>query len=238
MDDHSVSEGRRPKRRDAVRHGATVVHIVDSLRRDILERRLAPGARLIEAEMTRRFSVSRGPVREALRRLAAEGLIELAAHRGAIARRLSARDIRELFEIRIELEALAARQAAAAARGDAKRRRRFEVKSAPISSDLPRSVGDYFGENAAFHAAVYELGGNAQLAALAERLQLPLIMGQVGDALNGQALSASVCEHRAIAGAIMAGDEDAAAAAMRAHLERAARLALAQAEKREKSPSK
>src|ERR1700723_3733451 len=93
-------------------HGATVAHIVERLRDDILARRLPPGARLVESDLTTRFAVSRGPVREALRRLAAEGLIEHVPHRGALVRRLSPREIRELFQIRIELESLAARLAA------------------------------------------------------------------------------------------------------------------------------
>src|SRR5208337_5570820 len=96
---------------DPPAHGATVAFIVERLREDILAGRLAPGSRLVECDLTARFAVSRGPVREALRRLAAEGLIEHWPHRGAVVRRLSGRTIRELFQIRMELEALAARLA-------------------------------------------------------------------------------------------------------------------------------
>ena len=94
-------------------HGATVAFIVERLREDILAGRLPPGSRLIECDLTARFAVSRGPVREALRRLSADGLIEHWPHRGAVVRRLSAREIGELFQIRVEMEALAARLAAA-----------------------------------------------------------------------------------------------------------------------------
>ena len=103
-------------RRDAARatpvppaHGATVAFIVEQLREDILAGRLPPGSRLVECDLTSRFGVSRGPVREALRRLTADGLIEHWPHRGAVVRRLTEREIRELFAIRIEMEALAAR---------------------------------------------------------------------------------------------------------------------------------
>ena len=71
------------------------------------------------------------------------------------------------------------------------------------------------------------LAGNRQLRELAARLQLPLIMAQVGDVLTPAVLEASVREHRAIAQAILSRDPEAAAARMRAHLERAAALALA-----------
>ena len=66
--------------RGAPAHGATVTFIVERLRDDILARRLPPGTRLVEIDLTARFAVSRGPVREALRRLAAEGLIEHVPH--------------------------------------------------------------------------------------------------------------------------------------------------------------
>src|ERR1700752_1073167 len=95
-------------------HGATVAFIVERLREDIWAGRLEPGSRLVESDLTARLAVSRGPVREGLRRLSADGLIEHRPHRGAVVRRLTNREIRELFLIRIEMEALAARLAAVA----------------------------------------------------------------------------------------------------------------------------
>ena len=187
--------------------------------------RLAPGARLVECDLTSRFAVSRGPVREALRRLAAEGLIEHVPNRGAVVRRRSAREIRELFQIRVEMEALAARLAANAC--DEAARPRFAKSVRPIFGDAPRVAPDYLKENAAFHDAIMALAGNLQLRDLAERLHLPLIMAQVEDTLTADVLCTSVREHRAIAEAIIARDPDAAQARMRAHLERAAKLTLA-----------
>ena len=208
-------------------HGATVAFIVERLREDILAGRLAPGARLIECDLTARFGVSRGPVREALRRLAAEGLIEHWPNRGALVRRLSVRAIRELFQIRIEMEALAARLAAS--REDDEARVRFTDAIRPILSDAPRRAPRYLAENAAFHDALMTLSGNLHLRELATRLHLPLIMAQVGDILTPEMLRESVREHRAIAKAVLARDPEAAAAHMRAHLERAAAAALARA---------
>ena len=226
------SSSRRPVWRDpatgAPAHGATVAHVVDSLRCDILAHRLAPGERLIESALTKRFSVSRGPVREALRRLAAEGLIEHSPHRGAVVRRLSPRDIAELFQIRIEMEALAARLAAQSP--DRPARAQFIEEIAMIFAETPRRMEAYLDENAAFHAAVLRLAGNKQLQELSARLRLTLIMAQVGDALTVDVMRASVREHRAIARAIVDGDGVAAAAATRVHLERAAALAVAKRE--------
>ena len=135
------------------------------------------------------------------------------------------REIRELFLIRIEMEALAARLAATA---DApERRARFVAAIEPIYSDSPRNACNYLKENAAFHDAVMALADNIELRNLAIRLQLPLIMAQVGDVLTPSVLEASVREHRAIAEAILKHDPSAASARMREHLQRASALALA-----------
>jgi DNA-binding GntR family transcriptional regulator len=161
--------------------------------------------------------------------LAAEGFIEHAPNRGAVVRRLSAEEIGELFQIRTELEALAARSAACAATERVKRAR-FEAAIAPIYEEKPRVLCDYLIENADFHAAIMSLAGNRQLRDLSLRLHLPLIMAQVADVLTPEVLQASVREHRALAAAILAQDPAAADIAMRAHLERAARVALARAQ--------
>jgi DNA-binding GntR family transcriptional regulator len=208
-------------------HGEMVAHIVEKLRHDILDHRFAPGSRLVENDLTHRFHVSRGPIREALRRLAAEGLIEHLPNRGALVRKLSREEIRELFEIRIELEALAARLAANV--DDEAERRKFSAAIAPIYDSDARAAPGYLEENTAFHSAIMELAGNRQLHELALRLQLPLLMAQVGDILSKSVLDDSVREHRELATAILTHDANAADAALRAHLGRAAKLALARA---------
>ncbi|GIL00103.1 MAG: GntR family transcriptional regulator [Alphaproteobacteria bacterium] len=198
--------------------------IVDHLAAAIRDGRYAPGQRLVEAELTAEFGVSRGPVREALRRLAAEGLVEIVPHRGALVRRLSLTEALELFEIRTELEALAARRAAARM-GEACVRERFQRDTAPIWREAARySTADYLAENRGFHAAIYAAAGNSQLARVNRQLQLALILSQISPALTAETIAASLAEHRAIARAIAAGDAAAAEAASRAHMDRASRL--------------
>jgi DNA-binding GntR family transcriptional regulator len=202
--------------------GTTVADLVAHLRDNVLLGRYAPGQRLIEADLTRELGVSRGPLREAFRRLTAEGLIESIPNRGAVVRQLSQRQIRELFEIRSALETMAARLAA---KNMANReiRAKFEAAVAPVWSERGRGLPSaYLDENRAFHEAVADASGNEQLAVFGRTLQLPLVMHQATGSLTPEILTTSNAEHRAIAEAILAGDGERAAEAMRAHLQHAA----------------
>ena len=93
--------------------GATVDYVLQHVRDGIFQGHYAPGQRLIEADLTRELGISRGPLREALHRLAADKILEIVPNRGAIVRRLSMREMLELFSIRIALETLATREATA-----------------------------------------------------------------------------------------------------------------------------
>jgi DNA-binding GntR family transcriptional regulator len=204
--------------------GSASDRVLAHIRSGIANCRFAPGQRLIEADLTAALGVSRGPVREAFRRLAAEGLIEIVPHRGALVRRLTFEETIELFQIRTELEALAARLAAERI-ADGGVRCDFEGAIRPIWNGEPRlSATAYLDENRRFHEAVFAAGGNGQLAEVAVRLQLPLLLFQSSGVLTPESLCASVTEHQAIARAILAGDAEAADTAIRAHLARATAL--------------
>lgn len=200
--------------------GGTVDYVVHHLREGILQGRYAPGQRLIEADLTQELGISRGPLREALRRLSADNLLELVPNRGAIVRRLSMREMLELFAIRIALESLAAREATLAM-ADRTVRARFEADIRPIWAKAKRIPGpDYLAENKAFHQALIRATGNERLLALTTQMQLPLIMYQLNGLLTEAIIATSVIEHRAIATAVLDGDAEAAVARARAHLER------------------
>lgn len=219
-DANAIDDGAGPKGR-----GTTVDRLVAHMREGILYGRYAAGQRLIEADLTRAFGVSRGPLREAFRRLSTEGLIESVPNRGAVVRRLTRKETAELFEIRTALEMLAA-QLAARNMASAEVRKKFEETIVPIWNDSPRNVPlAYLDENKLFHQAVVDASGNDQLAAVGRQLQLPLIMFQLSGALTPEILAQSNAEHRAVAQAILAGNGNAAAEIMRKHLDRASRFA-------------
>jgi DNA-binding GntR family transcriptional regulator len=218
-----VTPESRPKSRQNGR-GTTVERVVRHLREGILNSRYAPGQRLIEADLTRDLGVSRGPLREAFRRLSAEGLLETVPNRGALVRRLTLKETVELFQIRTELEALAIRLAAQNME-EPEIKAAFEAAIAPIWAETARlSPMAYLEENKLFHDAIVGASGNCQLAILHRQLQLPLIMFQVSGGLTADMLCRSVSEHRDIANAILAGDAKGAEAALRGHLERATEL--------------
>ncbi|HET7389127.1 MAG TPA: GntR family transcriptional regulator [Nocardioidaceae bacterium] len=82
------------------------------LRRSIMRGVLKPGTRLTQSEVSRQMSLSSTPVREALRRLESEGLVRIDVHRGAVVRGLAIDELKEIYELRLLLEPLAARKAA------------------------------------------------------------------------------------------------------------------------------
>lgn len=206
---------------NGVYHGRKVVSVADYLSDAILNGRFAPGQRLVEAELTNNLGVSRGPVREAFRRLSAEGLIEIVPNRGAVVRRLSIVEALELFDIRIELEALAVRLAADNMK-DPSIRKTFEAAIMPIWNLEPRhSTAEYLQENQSFHTAVMAAAGNGQLIKLNQQMHLSLIMAQISSSLTSHVIAASLHEHRMIASAIRSRDVRGADSAIRDHLRRA-----------------
>jgi DNA-binding GntR family transcriptional regulator len=196
---------------------------VTEIRRRIRGGELVPGQRLVAAELAALLSISGGPIREALTRLAGEGIVDIQAHRGAIVRTQTPDDVAEIFALREVVEGLAARLAArAVASGNA------DVTPLNQAVDLYRTMADkldYFGyarANQAFHEAVYALAKRPRVSTLARQLSDQI------DRLNNvrlarpSVLTESSKEHDAVAQAILAGDEAGAEKAMRKHVVKAA----------------
>jgi DNA-binding GntR family transcriptional regulator len=124
--------------------------VMARLRQLIVEGTIAPGAKLNERALAEQLAVSRTPLREAIRMLAVEGLVELLPHRGAVAAQLSTRDIADTFEVIAGLEGQSG-ELAAERIGDAElneiRALHYEMRAAHARRDLPT----YYGLNAAIH---------------------------------------------------------------------------------------
>ena len=184
---------------------------------DIVRGTLAPGQTLDEMDLARRFGVSRTPVREAIRQLAASGLVETRPHRGAVVARPSHERILGMFEAMAELEALCA--GLAAERMNAAERRALEAVHEELRALI--QAGDpqrYHEVNEQFHAAIYAGAHNGYLAdmTLATRTRVqPFRRAQFR--LIGR-LAKSHVEHDRVVLAILRGDKAGAASAMRAHI--------------------
>lgn len=198
---------------------------VDRVARAIIEGiragRYAPGQRLIEADLTRDLSVSRGPVREATRRLAAEGLLETMPHRGVAVRRLSRADVAAVYRVREVLEGLAARLAAERVRA-AGPRVAASLRGGPACAPGADPAA-YPDHNARFHAEIVRLADNPFLEAQIAALRLPLLRLQFRIVLNPETIGISSAGHRAVADAILAGDGTGADRAMRRHVRSSAK---------------
>lgn len=138
--------------------------LLAALRDYIVEGNLADGARVPERALCERFGISRTPLREALKVLAAEGLIDLLPNRGARVRELSPADLHELFDVMGGLEALAGRLACERI-SDAEVAEIEQMHHEMYRFYLRREMHGYFQCNQAIHRMIVEAAGNAALSA-------------------------------------------------------------------------
>jgi DNA-binding GntR family transcriptional regulator len=189
----------------------------DALRAAIVRGDIAPDARLVEADLSTTFEMSRGAVRTALIRLEQDGLVVREPHRGARVRRVSDDEAVEILQARAVLEGLAVRQAA---------ERIDDAGAARLHSCIARQrelleTGDLLGAsevNAELHAALLELSGHATAMRLIESLNAQTVRYQYRTILVPGRPAASVAEHTAIVEAVIAGNAGQAERAMRRHL--------------------
>lgn len=197
--------------------------VTAELRRRILSGELAQGERLVEDRLAALLGVSRNPVRESIRVLAAEGFVQVVPRIGATVARLSVEEGEELFDVRMAIEGLAARLAARKRTpGSADRLRRvLESAKEAVEQDRLDDVADL---NTAFHLAVGEAAGNSYLnlmmTPMLQRAQW--VFSQTAAARGPHSWS----EHLSLYEAIAAGDEDEAQARAVAHVAAARRSFL------------
>lgn len=185
---------------------------------DIVCGRLAPGTALDETSLANRFGVSRTPVREALRELAAAGLIVHRAHRGAIVTALTEDRLKEMFIVMAELEALSA-GLCAVAMTPAERQSLIDLHDE--AEDLVRR-GDlvgYTNANEQFHTALYVGSHNSFLAETTLSVRRRVSAFRRAQFRSLGRLKQSHEEHDRVVQAILRGDRDAAQREMHQHLE-------------------
>lgn len=205
-------------------HASLGKQVTDELRHAILTRRHKPGDRLVEDRLSEELGVSRVPIREALRALAAEGLVEVQPRRGASVAEVSPEVARDLVEVRATLEGLNARLAA---------RHRDPAIVAELRTVLESGnqaagsgdVDDLVRLNGAFHDKLAQAGGNTilwdMMRTLRERTSLVFAANTSGRARQDWD------EHSRILASVIDGDEELAAMLATRHVRRAAETAFA-----------
>lgn len=191
-----------------------------TLRAAILSGAIDPGTRLGEVELAEQLGVSRTPVREALRRLAADGLVEVRPNRGARVAQWSTGDLEEIYELRALLESHGA--ARAAGRIEAAKLAGLEdlctAMEACVRRGRKRDLDRLTSLNADFHQRVLDASDSPRLTALMPVVVRVPLMVRTFHRYSPEALARSLGHHRELVAALRAGDGEWARSVMRSHV--------------------
>jgi DNA-binding GntR family transcriptional regulator len=188
--------------------------VAERLRQQIFARQLEPGSWIDELKLCAELGISRTPLREALKVLAAEGLVTMKVRRGAYVTEVSRDDVRQVYHVLALLESDAAAQVAAHADDAA----RAELRS--LHEQLERQLRDrdaFFATNERFHLALLRLAGNRWAEQVALDLRKVMKLNRHHSLFKRGRLAESLAEHRELMAAIVGADAEAAARLMREH---------------------
>ncbi|SHK75806.1 DNA-binding transcriptional regulator, GntR family [Pseudonocardia thermophila] len=216
--------------------------VYSALRADILAGRLRPGDRLPFTELSAQYGASMGVVREALTRLAAEGLVEAQPQYGFRVTPVSAEDLRDLTEARCAIETLVLRQAFAHGGVEWETRvvathHRLQRTPQMAPDDPERLSDEWLAAHRAFHTALLDGCPNRRLRAVAASLHDAAELYRSWSVSLTQERRDIPGEHRALLDAVVAGDADAGVAALTAHIQRTTATLIAGAELSDAAPA-
>ncbi|MDO0926745.1 GntR family transcriptional regulator [Streptomyces sp. TG1A-8] len=202
--------------------------VYDHVKQGVLDRRYEGGTLLTEGELAEAVGVSRTPVREALLRLQAEGLLRLYPKKGALVLPVSAQEIADVVETRLLVETHAARKAVPAPPGLLERLTELleRQKAQAAAGDLAGAAVT----DRCFHAEIVRSGGNEILSRLYDQLRdRQLRMGVAVMHSHPGRIAKTLAEHGDILAALRAGDAEAAVEAVRRHVSWVSHLARGEA---------
>jgi DNA-binding GntR family transcriptional regulator len=201
--------------------------VENSLRNDIIAGVFAPGSHLHEEKLTERYEVSRGPIREVLRALEAQGIVTRSRSKGVRVAELSVAEMEEIYELRVLLEGLAAERGVenATPEGITQVKAQYERLRAN-----PGDTSEWLEANNDFHCAIYGLSGRAHLLDLIRQLMRRIDPYMRLHLADGENLVRSVDEHEEIWKALVENDAKRCAELTRQHLATAGALLKTQIE--------
>lgn len=195
-----------------------------ALRTQIITGERSPAERLNEVEIAAELGVSRGPVREAMQRLARDGLVRLESHRGAFVRTLDVAEVRQLFEVRVSLERQGAALAAERAGGDEIDDLRALLATSREAVESHRQP--HYPEQLDLHQRIVRCSRNEALSRYLQLVNQELKLVRARSGFLVDRAPKALEEHVRIVEAIAARDPLAAAAAMSIHMESALQSTL------------
>jgi DNA-binding GntR family transcriptional regulator len=200
--------------------GSVVDRACARLHRLLVQGRLVGGQPLIETDLAAQLAVSRGTVREALRRLESEGLL-VGRARGLQVRRLSRRDVTDLYALREHLEGWAARLAAQT--GSIEAARLAQERTVWSGAESRFGLAAFGEQNRRFHDLMVEAAGNAHLPRVLDQTLLVLFAAQFRGWVTPGSVAAAAEDHLLVLDAVAAQRGAAAERAMRRHIVRSGR---------------
>lgn len=202
---------------------ALYLDVAERLRQQIYTRELPPGSWIDEQALAAGYGISRTPLREALKVLAAEGLVTMKLRRGAYVTEVSADDVAQVYHLLALLESDAARSVAAGATPEAL------AGLVALHERLERQVRQrdaFFATNEAFHIALLEAAGNRWALQLVNDLRKVMKLNRHHSLLQQGRLVDSLAEHRALLQALLQRQPEEASRLMQAHFASGLKAAL------------
>ena len=187
-----------------------------AIREMILAGELAPSSRLNEVAIAEELGISRGPLREAIQRLASEGLLQIVPHKGAFVVTLDETELRELYQLRVAIETFCARTVASTA----SRAERETFRETLREAEAALSESGQYPPDMDFHRALVALAGNGLLVQTAHDVNSRISIARNRSAREPIRAQQAFQEHMAIADAILAGRAAQAARLIESHLRR------------------
>lgn len=215
MSAHGTEVSGEDASRAAAKGGMRVASLV---KKSILDGRFVPGQRLVEVDLMRETGESRAHVREGLRHLRAEGLVEIEEFRGAVVKRITRKDIYLAGRVREALEGLAARQIAERTLTEEERTTLSVLRQRLVESVEAEDYAGYTSANEELHRFIIRASNNPYLDTFLDRLRVVVRQTHHFAAYRSKTFFAGNVEHLAIIEAILHGHPDVAESMMRMHV--------------------
>jgi len=194
--------------------------VVDAILSGIRSGRLAPGQRLVEADLTHSLSISRGPIREALKRLAAEGIVTLNQNRGAYVRSLSQKEVADLLKVIEVVTGLVARLATKSISTGHLREAFIKVSDELMEFEKLGDSLAFMEKRREFYDVLIAASDNIELQRIMPLMQIHLMRLQFQTRLTASDRRKQFMEYRAMARTVLAGDAALAERLTRIHIRR------------------